>query len=127
MVTGDVIQCEVDRLPVTLGRHESNLLRLDNAMVSRLHATLEWQNGTVVLTDLGSRNGTIQRGFAISPHTPRELGDEFLFAIGPFVISGRVERIEIGSTDAPTRAVSAAEMRRLLPDDAEITLVRRMM
>jgi pSer/pThr/pTyr-binding forkhead associated (FHA) protein len=127
MVTGDVIRNEVDRLPVTIGRHHSNRLRLDDPSVSRLHATLEWVAGRVVVTDLGSHNGTYQRGFRIPPSVPLELANEFLFAIGPFVVRGVLDRIEIESTDAPTRAASADELRRFLPDDAAVTVVRRLM
>lgn len=128
MVTGDVIQREVvDRLPVTVGRHDSNRLQLCDPAVSRLHATLEWCDGKVVLTDLGSRNGTYQRGFRLPPYVPRSVGNDFLFAIGPFVVRGVVEWVEIGSTEAETRAVSVDELRRLLSDDAAVTVVRRMM
>jgi pSer/pThr/pTyr-binding forkhead associated (FHA) protein len=127
MVTGDVIQREVSRLPLTIGRHDTNGLQLNDETVSRMHATLEWEGGEVVLTDLGSLNGIYQRGFRLRSYAPHTLGDDFLFAIGPFVVRGIVERMEIESTDAPTRAVSAEELRRLLPDDGAVTVVRRMM
>lgn len=127
MVTGDVIQRAVTRLPMTIGRHDSNGLQLIDETVSRMHATLEWAEGQVVLTDLESRNGTYQRGFPVEPFSPRELDDDFLFAIGPFVVRGLVERVAIDATEAPTRAISAAELRRLLPDDGAVTVVRRMM
>lgn len=127
MVTGDVIRCEVDRLPVTIGRHGSNRLQLPDPAVSRLHATLEWCGGKVLLTDLGSHNGTYQRGFQLPAFSPNDVGKDFLFAIGPFVVRGIVERVEIASTEARTRAVSADELRRLLPDDTAVRVVRRML
>ncbi len=44
--------------PLTLGRDESADLRLDDPGASRLHARLERRGDTVLVTDLGSRNGT---------------------------------------------------------------------
>ena len=47
--------------PVVLGR-EGEGLRIDDARVSRRHVELSPRNGTVVCTDLGSRNGTFVAG-----------------------------------------------------------------
>ncbi|HEX5273033.1 MAG TPA: FHA domain-containing protein [Gemmataceae bacterium] len=44
--------------PVTIGREEGNLLRLNDERVSRYHAKVEFDNGEIILTDLGSTNGT---------------------------------------------------------------------
>jgi pSer/pThr/pTyr-binding forkhead associated (FHA) protein len=126
MRSGRVLQLAVDRLPLTIGRHPDNGFQLEHETVSRFHATLEWHDARLVLTDLGSCNKTHYRGFALTPFEPEELADEFLFAVGPFVVSGRVSRPLVGANDAATRAVSVEEMRRLLPDDDAVTVVRRI-
>src|SRR5438270_4045894 len=44
--------------PVTIGREEGNMLRLNDERVSRFHAKVQLDNGEVILTDLESTNGT---------------------------------------------------------------------
>lgn len=45
-------------IPVTIGREEGNLLRLNDERVSRYHAKVQVDNDDVILTDLESTNGT---------------------------------------------------------------------
>jgi pSer/pThr/pTyr-binding forkhead associated (FHA) protein len=51
--------------PVTIGREEGNLLRLNDERVSRFHAKVQFDNGEVILTDLESTNGTRVNGNVI--------------------------------------------------------------
>jgi hypothetical protein len=44
--------------PVTIGREEGNVLRLNDERVSRFHAKVQFDNGEVIITDLESTNGT---------------------------------------------------------------------
>jgi hypothetical protein len=44
--------------PVTIGREEGNMLRLNDERVSRFHAKVQQDNGDIILTDLESTNGT---------------------------------------------------------------------
>jgi len=44
--------------PVTIGREEGNMLRLNDERVSRFHAKVQHDNGDIILTDLESTNGT---------------------------------------------------------------------
>src|SRR5213593_2671841 len=48
--------------PVTIGREEGNLLRLNDERVSRYHAKIQCDNGEIILTDLESTNGTRVNG-----------------------------------------------------------------
>src|SRR5207302_10827172 len=48
--------------PLTIGRDERNLLRLNDERVSRFHAKIQVDNGDVILTDLESTNGTRVNG-----------------------------------------------------------------
>ena len=48
--------------PVTVGREEGNVIRLNDERVSRFHAKVQEDHGQVVLTDLDSTNGTSVNG-----------------------------------------------------------------
>jgi hypothetical protein len=48
--------------PVTIGREEGNLLRLNDERVSRFHAKIQVDNNEIILTDLESTNGTRVNG-----------------------------------------------------------------
>src|SRR5207249_2740334 len=48
--------------PVTIGREEGNLLRLNDERVSRYHAKVQFDSGEIILTDLDSTNGTRVNG-----------------------------------------------------------------
>src|SRR5262249_43394794 len=43
--------------PVTIGREEGNVLRLNDERLSRFHAKVQQDTGDVILTDLESTNG----------------------------------------------------------------------
>jgi pSer/pThr/pTyr-binding forkhead associated (FHA) protein len=48
--------------PVTIGREEGNLLRLNDERVSRFHAKVQMDSDDIILTDLESTNGTRVNG-----------------------------------------------------------------
>src|ERR1700730_9064555 len=48
--------------PVTIGREEGNLLRLNDERVSRFHAKVQLDSDDIILTDLESTNGTRVNG-----------------------------------------------------------------
>src|SRR5204863_8700954 len=48
--------------PVTIGREEGNMLRLNDERVSRFHAKVQFDNNELILTDLESTNGTRVNG-----------------------------------------------------------------
>lgn len=49
-------------VPVTIGREEGNLLRLNDERISRYHAKVQLDQEDVILTDLDSTNGTRVNG-----------------------------------------------------------------
>src|SRR5919109_4265695 len=51
--------------PVTIGREEGNILRLNDERVSRFHAKVQHDNNEIILTDLESTNGTRVNGNVI--------------------------------------------------------------
>lgn len=59
----------IERLPFTVGRHPTNVLRIDDESISRFHARITRESGAFVLEDLESRNGTFAAGARITRHT----------------------------------------------------------
>ena len=60
------------RNTLTIGRKGADILFPDDRHLSEEHARVEWKDGKVVLTDLGSKNGTF---FGIKNTEPLEHGD----------------------------------------------------
>jgi hypothetical protein len=60
--------------PLTIGREEGNLLRLNDERVSRYHAKIQCDNDDIILTDLESTNGTRVNGNLVQIRRLR-LGD----------------------------------------------------
>ena len=56
----------LDRMPFTIGRRETNDLRLGGSEVSREHAEIFSENGRFVLRDRESRYGTFVNGEAVT-------------------------------------------------------------
>src|SRR5207253_1158757 len=52
-------------VPVTIGREEGNLMRLNDERVSRFHAKVQLDNEDFILTDLESTNGTRVNGTVV--------------------------------------------------------------
>ena len=51
--------------PVTIGREDDNLIRLNDERVSRFHAKIQEDGDRVILTDLDSTNGTRVNGHPV--------------------------------------------------------------
>lgn len=66
-------------VPVTIGREEGNVLRLNDERVSRYHAKVQLDNEDVIITDLDSTNGTRVNG---SPVQIRRLRPGDQIALG---------------------------------------------
>ena len=52
----------LDRLPVVIGRNPEADIRLDDRWVSRVHCEISEINGTLLVRDLDSSNGTLVNG-----------------------------------------------------------------
>ena len=68
-----------------LGREPGLPGTIDDASVSRRHAHLTWDGTAVVLTDLGSKNGTFVKGVRVSEPVALEDGDEIRLGLVSFV------------------------------------------
>ena len=81
---GGARRIHVGGAPITIGRSGDNVLVLDDPAVSRHHARIQARGGALVLTDLGSTNGTRVNGSSIREVV---LGDGDDIGIGDTVIS----------------------------------------
>lgn len=78
--------------PVTVGRAAGNRLHIDHTSVSKFHATVTLtRDNALILSDLGSTNGTYVNDEASAIDTPRVIssGDTIVFGEVPF----RIERL----------------------------------
>ncbi len=97
---------------IALGRRDDNDVVIDDPQVSRRHASLTWEEGTFVLRDLGSANGTFLNATRITePHALRE-GDAIGLG-GNVVLSFSMA----GSLDR-TMVISGTGIRREMAERA---------
>src|SRR5262244_4153655 len=92
--------------PVTIGREEGNLLRLNDERVSRYHAKVQFDNGEIILTDLESTNGTRVNNTVVQIRRLRPgdrvgLGRSLLLFGSEREIRERAEALESLSTASP--------------------------
>ena len=83
-------EVDVDGALLTIGRASDNGLVIHDSRISRYHARLQVRRGTLVLTDLGSTNGSRVNGSRV---------DE--------VVLGEGDQIELGDTVLVVESVSA--------------------
>lgn len=104
-------------VPITIGREEGNLLRLNDERVSRFHAKIQFDNDDVILTDLESTNGTRINGNPVQIRRLRAgdrlgIGRSILIFGSNAEIAARIaeERAAIDQTVAPpSRTIAAVE------------------
>lgn len=82
-----------------IGRHPTCRVRIDSLEISRHHARIVIRDGTVILSDLGSKNGTWIAGKRLSQE--RELHDGDRFELGAISLTFRIRQ-----PDEPTRTGS---------------------
>lgn len=91
-------------VPVTIGREEGNVLRLNDERVSRYHAKVQAEDSDIILTDLDSTNGTRVNGASVQIRRLRA-GDQV--SIGrTMLLFGTMDEIEnrrqgVGSSSDP--------------------------
>ncbi|MER3415214.1 MAG: FHA domain-containing protein [Gemmataceae bacterium] len=99
------------QLPVSIGREEGNVVRLNDERVSRFHAKIQEDNGDIILTDLDSTNGTRVNGHEVQIRRLRPgdciyVGRTMLLFGSDEEIAQRITRIreKIGRARSPQRA-----------------------
>jgi pSer/pThr/pTyr-binding forkhead associated (FHA) protein len=81
-IDGDM-PCRIGRRDPSQSHYpEIDLAEHDRGIASRHHATIQHDNGTYTLTDLGSTNGTFVNGARIAAFTPQALRPGDVIKIG---------------------------------------------
>jgi pSer/pThr/pTyr-binding forkhead associated (FHA) protein len=104
-------------LPVTIGREEGNILRLNDERVSRYHAKVQVDTDDFILTDLESTNGTKVNGNVVQIRRLRH-GDRV--AVGrSLLLFGSNEEIaaRMASLAGTTRQSSLTPLAKHDPND----------
>ena len=101
--------------PVTIGREEGNMLRLNDERVSRFHAKVQFDNGEIILTDLESTNGTRVNGNVVQIRRLRPgdrvgVGRSLLLFGSEQEIKERIEALSSLSTTAPGGAAAVSSL-----------------
>ncbi len=90
-----------------IGRGETCHLRPNSEQVSREHAQFTLTDNTVTVQDLGSRNGTLVNGKALTE--PCQLKDRDLVQVGPLTFAVSIQGApETVNAAAPPRPLKAA-------------------
>lgn len=77
-----------------IGRASESNIKIDDKIVSRKHAELNYSNGKLYLTDLGSANGTFINAQKVNNETKEiNLGDRIV--LGESKYSFKIEGIEL--------------------------------
>ncbi len=82
--------------PVRLGRALDNEIVLNAAAISRLHARIERDGGTLIVVDNGSSNGTFLGARRV---TREALADGALLTIGPFTLTVDLDPPALGASE----------------------------
>lgn len=82
--SGERTEVLLRRALYDFGRAEGNLIRLTDQNVSRLHARVRRDGGSLVVEDLGSSNGTYLNGERVAGQVSLETGD--LVQIGDYFL-----------------------------------------
>ena len=87
--TGGTLKGRVVRVPeggLTLGRAPDNDIVVNDDGVSRYHARLLFEGGTLWLQDAGSRNGIFVNGNRVTDHRALKVGDVIALAEHTFSV-----------------------------------------
>ena len=110
----------LDRSPIeirvgttlSLGRSRSSSVPIDDASVSRLHATLEWSGGPrVIVTDQESRRGTEVDGIRVQGS--REVGHGAVLRVGPRRFVVLLPTAVESQASLPAKATAMERVREL--------------
>ena len=93
--TGEIFESEIplDKLPLVIGRSHEAAIRVQNRWVSRRNCEIVRIDGSLVVRDLGSKNGTLVNGQHVTEAslTP---GDRLTVGMTTFVVSGGGDDLE---------------------------------
>ena len=94
-----------------IGRAEENGVVLPDDGVSRYHARLLYDNGSVWLQDAGSRNGVFVNGTRVTGHKALKVGDVITIAQHTFELKWE-DDLESAQPERDTQRASGDQRRR---------------
>mgnify|MGYP000285676357 CR=1 FL=1 len=97
---------------VGIGRSEDNTITITDDGVSRFHARLLYDNGSLWLQDAGSRNGVFVNGVRITGHKALKVGDTISIAQHTFELRWQDEPSVEQNGDASDEPADAKPKRR---------------
>ena len=89
----EVVHVPVDRETV-IGRGAESHALVDDARISRRHARLRWEAGSLFIEDLGSRNGTTVNGEVLHGESRRARGGDCIRLAGRDITIAIVSNVE---------------------------------
>ena len=110
------------RIPVPeggigIGRSPENALVVNDEGVSRYHARLLLENGSLWLQDAGSRNGVFVNGVRVTGHKALKVGDTITIALHTFELRWEDEDSRVMRRPAAVEALGL-DAAETLPDHA---------
>ena len=113
-------------VPITIGREEGNLLRLNDERVSRFHAKIQQEDGDILLTDLDSTNGTRVNGAPVQIRRLRP-GDQIalgrsMLLFGTLEEIAAVRRASLNSAAHPSSSLNTTYQGGSSDDNLEFEL-----
>jgi pSer/pThr/pTyr-binding forkhead associated (FHA) protein len=101
-------------IPLTIGREEGNLLRLNDERVSRFHAKIQQDGGDIILTDLESTNGTRVNGSSVQIRRLRAgdrvgVGRSVLLFGSNEEIAARMADLSVGARQSNTKTAAPGD------------------
>ena len=105
--SGQVFRVPVGRLPFRIGRETGLDLSLPSQVVSSYHAELSLEGNRLMISDLGSTNGTFVNKIPVDGRAALQDGDIVQFATLPF----RLRLTESGAIDALLSSTATIDTR----------------
>ncbi|MGH7813591.1 MAG: FHA domain-containing protein [Candidatus Binataceae bacterium] len=96
--------------PIAIGSDPANDIMIEDATVSRRHATIAWRRGSFELTDLDSSNGTFVNGRRVRGAVALKGGEELRFGTVQFVLVRSVGVAARGALRPARLAILVAAM-----------------
>lgn len=82
LITGEIVQHHVHTDVVTIGRSKNCSIVAPYEGISRNHCQINFENGEIFITDLGSTNGVFVDGAKIEPNVKIPYQTFLMFSIG---------------------------------------------
>jgi pSer/pThr/pTyr-binding forkhead associated (FHA) protein len=102
-------QFDVPEGGLKIGRADDNDIVLKEDGVSRLHAMLIFDNGSLWLRDAGSRNGMFVNEHRVTGHRALKVGDQITISEHTFTVCWQSEPL---AEDEPTEEIDPSQDRR---------------